>query len=96
MSQLQRFQLVDLFLLLATELAGIEGTDLPTEISAVDSLPNVTDSPQRSLGVVGRLEIPLATIYLAEEGPLIAAAFECSISISQYLLDRVQVWMEIS
>jgi hypothetical protein len=45
---------------------------------------------------VGRLEIPLTKIYLAEEGSLIAAAFERSISISQYLLDRVQVWMEIS
>ena len=83
-------------LLLATELAGIGGTDLPTESSAVDSFPNVTDSPQRSLGVVGRLEIPLTKIYLAEEGSLIAAAFERSISISEYLLDRVQVWMEIS
>jgi len=38
----------------------------------------------------------LATIYLAEEGPLIAAAFERGIFISEYLLDRVQVWMEIS
>ena len=76
-------------LLLATELAGIGGTDLPT-------FPNATDSPQRSLGVVGRLEVPLATIYVAEEAPLVVTAFKRCTLISDYLLANAQIWMEIS
>ncbi|MGH8993491.1 MAG: hypothetical protein ACRDZ7_18435, partial [Acidimicrobiia bacterium] len=34
-------------LLLATELAGVGGTDLPLEVSAIDSFPAATDAPQR-------------------------------------------------
>ena len=42
-------------LVLATELAGIGGTRLPLEVSAIDSFPSVTDAPERSLTVNGRL-----------------------------------------
>ena len=48
-------------LVLATELAGIGGLDLPLEVSAVDSLPAVTDTTQRTLNIVARVEISLGT-----------------------------------
>ena len=41
-------------LVLATELAGIGGVDLPVEVSAIDSFPSVTDAPERSLSMVAR------------------------------------------
>ena len=50
-------------LVLATELAGLGGPDLPTQVSAVDSFESVTDAPQRSLGVTARLETPLAALF---------------------------------
>ena len=41
-------------LVLATELAGIGGVELPVEVSAIDSFPSVTDAPERSLSMVAR------------------------------------------
>ncbi len=51
-------------LVLATELAGLGGTQLPTEVSAMDSFAEVTDAPQRSINVVARIETPLAGLGL--------------------------------
>ena len=42
-------------LVLATELAGIGGIDLPVEVSAIDSFPSVTDAPERSLSIVAKM-----------------------------------------
>ena len=36
-------------LVLAIELAGVGGVELPVEVSAIDSYANVTDAPERSL-----------------------------------------------
>ena len=46
-------------LVLATELAGVGGTQLPLEVSAIDSFPSATDAPERSINVVARLEVGL-------------------------------------
>ncbi len=43
-------------LVLATDLAGIGGIDLPVEVSAIDSFPSVTDAPERSLSIVARID----------------------------------------
>ena len=50
-------------LVLATDVAGIGGLDLPLEISAIDSYQKVTDAPERSLTVIGRVPISLAMVY---------------------------------
>src|SRR5438874_137473 len=36
-------------LVLATDLAGVGGRDLPLDVSATDSYPAATDAPERSL-----------------------------------------------
>ena len=36
-------------LVLATEVAGIGGVSLPVEVAAIDTIPSVTDAPERSL-----------------------------------------------
>src|SRR5258705_13037400 len=46
-------------LVLATELAGVGGPDLPLEVSAIDSIPDATDAPERSLRVIARQQVSL-------------------------------------
>src|SRR5436305_6920986 len=43
-------------LVLATELAGVGGPELPLEVSAIDSFAAVTDAAERSLTIAARLQ----------------------------------------
>ena len=45
-------------LILATDLAGIGGTVLPLDVSAVDSFAAVTDAADRAIAISGRVDIP--------------------------------------
>jgi hypothetical protein len=78
-------------LVLATDLAGIGGTDMPLEVSAVDLYASVTDSPERSLNLAARSEVSLARIYLAQEH--LSDLFDRAYDVSEYLLDRAHVWL---
>ena len=84
-------------LVLATELAGLGGTQLPTEVSAMDSFAEVTDAPQRSINVVARIETPLAGLYRGdfrgEERNWVCDALDRCQAISEYLLDRAHAWL---
>ena len=84
-------------LVLATELAGLGGTQLPTEVSAMDSFAEVTDAPQRSINVVARIETPLAGLYSGdfrgEERNWVCDALDRCQAISEYLLDRAPAWL---
>ena len=55
-------------LVLATELAGIGGTVLPVEVSAIDSFPSVTDPAQRTLTIVARIDLSLRGILDGDDG----------------------------
>lgn len=79
-------------LVLATELAGVGGPDLPLDISAVDGFAAVTDAPERSLNVVARVELPLARIYLGEDD-LCDVLDRCH-AVSDYVLDRAVMWLD--
>ena len=61
-------------LVLATELAGVGGVDLPVEVSAIDSFASVTDAPERSLSIVARIPVELAEVYLGDEEALLRHA----------------------
>ena len=84
-------------LVLATELAGLGGTQLPTQVSAMDSFAEVTDAPQRSINVVARIETPLAGLYSGdfrgEERNWVCDALDRCQAISEYLLDRAPAWL---
>ena len=78
-------------LVLATELAGVGGRELPLEVSAIDSFPSATDAPQRSLTVVARQEVSLSQILEGEE--TMCEAFERCLAVSRYLLSEAESWL---
>jgi hypothetical protein len=79
-------------LLLATELAGIGGPDLPLEVSAVDSFQNVTDPSERTLTVVARVQVSLSQVYLGEE--MLCDTLERCLEVSRFLLDSSPSWLD--
>jgi hypothetical protein len=78
-------------LVLATELAGIGGADLPLEVSAIDSFAAVTDAPERSLTIRAHLEVGLAKVFAGEE--LLCDTLDQCLAVSQYLLERAPGWL---
>ncbi|MFQ5556504.1 MAG: hypothetical protein ACE5GB_03210, partial [Acidimicrobiales bacterium] len=78
-------------LVLATDLAGLGGTALPLEVSAVDSFAAVTDAPERGISIVGRVDVPLARIYLGQE--VLCDVLERARQVGEFLLDRAPAWL---
>jgi hypothetical protein len=79
-------------LVLATDLAGIGGTTLPIEVSAIDSYAAVTDAPERRLMVQGKTNVSLVDAMFGREQ--LCDVLDGSRQVSEYLLDRVDGWME--
>ena len=78
--------------LLATELAGIGGPDLPVEVSAIDSFASVTDPSERTLTVIARVLISVTQVYLGEE--MLCDTLERCLDVSRFLLDSAPAWLD--
>lgn len=78
-------------LVLATELAGIGGLELPIEVSATDTFAAVTDSPERSLALSAKVEVPLSKVYQGEE--ILCDALDRCRAASLYLLEQSPAWL---
>jgi hypothetical protein len=78
-------------LILATDLAGVSGADLPIEVAAIDSFAAVTDAPERRLQLVGKTSVSLVDILMAREQ--LCESLDASKDISLYLVDRTESWM---
>ena len=79
-------------LVLATDLAGIGGPDLPLEVSAIDSYAAVTDAPERSLTIVARLEVSLSRIFAGQEQ--LCDTLDRCLAVSHHLLERAPSWLD--
>ena len=79
-------------LVLATELAGIGGPDLPLEVSAIDSFAAVTDAPERSLTIVARIEVSLTAIFKSEEQ--LCDVLDRCLAVSEFLVEHAPVWLD--
>jgi hypothetical protein len=79
-------------LVLATEIAGVGGLELPVEVSATDSFASVTDAPERSLTMVARIPVDLADVLLGEETPFCDTLDRCK-EVSLFLLDNAPGWL---
>jgi hypothetical protein len=81
-------------LVLATELAGVGGVELPIEVSAIDSYLMVTDAPERSLQIVAKVEVSLAKVYSGEEPEQLCDTLDRCRAVSLFLLERAPAWLE--
>lgn len=79
-------------LVLATDLAGVGGPDLPLEVSAIDSFAAVTDAPERSLAIVAKVDVSLAKIFLGQEQ--LCEVLDSCLDVSSYLLAKAPMWLE--
>ncbi len=77
-------------LVLATDLAGVGGPELPLEVSAIDSFGSVTDAPERSLTIVARQQVSLAKVWAGEE--LLCDLLDRCLAVSRFLLERATAW----
>lgn len=79
-------------LVLATDLAGVGGTDLPLEVSAIDSTASVIDAPEHRLSIVARLSVSLADVYANDDSVFCGVLEKCS-EVSLFLLEIAPSWM---
>ena len=78
-------------LLLATQLAGVGGPELPLEVSAIDSFAAVTDAPDRSLTIVARQQVSLARVLGGEE--MLCEVLDQCLEVSRHLLEEAEGWL---
>ena len=78
-------------LLLATELAGLGGPDLPLEVSAIDSIPAATDAPERSLRIVAHQRVSL--LHIRDGDAVSCDVLERCLAVSRYLLEGAPDWL---
>lgn len=77
-------------LVLATELAGIGGPELPLEVSAIDSIPSATEAPERSLRVVARQHVSL--LRIRDGDAVTCELLDRCLVVSRYLLEQAERW----
>jgi hypothetical protein len=80
-------------LVLATDLAGIGGVELPLEVSAIDSYASVTDGADRTIGIIGKVEVSLAQVYGGQQDLLCDTLDRCH-AVSAYLLEHAPIWLD--
>jgi len=78
-------------LVLATDLAGIGGPELPLEVSAIDSIPSATEAPERALRVVAHQRVSLLRI---RDGDAVSCELlDRCLEVSRFLLARAEGWL---
>ena len=78
-------------LVLATDLAGIGGPELPLEVSAIDSIPSATEAPERALRVVAHQRVSLLRI---RDGDAVSCeVLDKCLDVSRYLLEQAGDWL---
>jgi hypothetical protein len=79
-------------LVVATELAGVGGPDLPLEVSAIDSIPEATEAPERALRVVARQQVSL--LHIRDGDAVTCELLDRCLSVSRYLLEQAGDWLD--
>ena len=75
---------------LAAEVAGVGGVDLPIEVSSVESTGALSTGPEVRLSIVGRVEVSLIDVMLGQE-KLCDTLDRCR-DVSEWLIDQADAW----
>lgn len=75
---------------LAAELAGIGGVDVPIEVSGVESTGALSTGADRRLSLVGRVELSLVDVMMGQE-QLCDILDRCR-EVSEYLVTASEEW----
>lgn len=78
-------------LVLATDLAGLGGADLPLKVAAIDSTAEVTDAFERTLSITALIELSLDDLFMRRES--LCELFDRSYEVSEFLLERAPAWL---
>jgi hypothetical protein len=78
-------------LVLATELAGLGGPDLPLEVSEIDSIPAATDASEQSLRIIGHQKVSL--LHIRDGDAVSCDSLERCLAVSRYLLENAPDWL---
>ncbi len=76
--------------MLATELAGIGGVNVPIEVSGVDSFAPLSSAPLRELSLTGTVSIPIARLMYDPDS--LCEMLDRAREVSEYLVDMVDGW----
>ena len=79
-------------LILATDLAGIAGPTLPLEVSMIDSFGAVSDSSDRSLSLVGRVDLNISDVYLGKTE--LCEMLDRGHAVSMFLIEQAGDWIK--
>jgi len=77
-------------LVLATELAGVGGVELPLEVSGTDSNAAMAAGPERRLSSVGEVTLSLSEVFTG--GQPLCDVLDRSHDVSDFLLERGDQW----
>ena len=75
---------------LASELGGVGGVDLPIEVSGVESTGPLSTGPDLRLSIVGRVEVSLVDVMLGQE-KLCDTLDRCR-EVSEWLIAQADDW----
>jgi hypothetical protein len=77
-------------IVLAAELAGIGGVELPIEVSAVDSFGALAEGEERRLSLVAKLDISLVDVMFRQDS--LCDVLDRVHAVSMFLVDNSSAW----
>jgi hypothetical protein len=76
--------------IVSAELAGIAGTLIPIEVSAVDSFGALSNAPERRLSMVGKVDVSLVDVMLGREK--LCDVLDTCRDVSEWIVDNAASW----
>ncbi len=77
-------------IILGAELAGVAGSEIPIDVSAVDSIGALQSEAQRRLSLVGRTQVNLVDVMMGRDS--MCDMLDRCRDVSEYLVEQADSW----